>query len=597
MKTNNKKDQTSIRKEVSLEVVPIVKGLAMGPAFHFRKMSFDIADFDYPIETIDGEIERFRMACKQTAELLKRNKELSSAIYNDQFIDIFESQVALVEDEIFLKEIEIRIREKKCSAASAVFTVFRGKMDYFMGLENEYFRERALDIQDLKNKILHAIFGVGTEYQISIPSVIFAEYLSPSDTVHFNRNIILGLVTDTGGKTSHAAIIARSLHLPYVINNRNLSKVIQTDDFVIIDAYSGRMVINPTPKTIESYKKLKKKYSGIEHKLKKESTLPATTQDGIHVEVLANVEFLHEISDLKSYGANGIGLYRTEGIFLEKDGLPDEEEQYQIYRRFSEEMKGLPIVLRTLDAGGDKILKNLEQPKEQNPFLGWRAIRFCIDEREIFKTQLRAIFRANINRNIKILIPMVSCLREIRETKQIIEEVKKELKQQNKRFYPDTDLGIMIEIPAAALMSDVFAKEVDFMSFGTNDLTQYTLAVDRTNQKIARLFNDLHPAVLRLMRTTIRNARDLNKDISICGEMAGNPEAIPILLGLGLRKLSISPNMIPRIKKIIRSFSIKECENLVQEILDLSSEIEITNKAQKFFHQKISNDDLLIKRR
>ncbi len=594
MKMKNKDTGIIGKKEVILDVVPIVPGVAMGPVHHFRKFSFNIEDFDYLIESVEGELDRFRIACSKTINFLKKTKKLSNVIYEDQFLDIFESQIALLEDKIFLDEIENLIKDKKISAALAVFTVFREKMDYFMRLENEYFRERALDIQDLKHKLLHAIFGLGTEYQISIPSVVFANYLSPSDTVHFNRNLILGFVTDTGGKTSHAAIIARSLHIPYVINNRNLSKIVQSDDLIIVDAYTGKMVINPTEGTIESYKEQKKKYLDIELNLLKESKLPTTTLDGIHVDVMANVEFLHEIDDIMNSGANGIGLFRTEGVFLEKDSLPDEEEQYQIYRRFSEEMKDLPVVLRTLDAGGDKILKDLEQPEEQNPFLGWRAIRFCIDEQDIFKTQLRAILRANINNNIKILIPMVSCIREIRETKKIIEEVKNELTSQGEIFYPDTEIGIMIEIPAAAIMSDVFAKEVDFLSFGTNDLTQYTLAVDRTNQKIARLFNDMHPAVLRLMQMTIKNANSLEKEISICGELAGNPEAIAILLGLGLRKLSMSPYLIPKIKKIIRSFSVAECENLVEKILTLSSALEVIEHAKKFYKQKISSADLLI---
>ncbi len=594
MKMKNKDTGIIGKKEVILDVVPIVPGVAMGPVHHFRKFSFNIEDFDYLIESVEGELDRFRIACSKTINFLKKTKKLSNVIYEDQFLDIFESQIVLLEDKIFLDEIENFIKDKKSSAAMAVFTVLREKMDYFLGLENEYFRERALDIQDLKQKLLHAIFGLGTEYQISVPSVVFADYLSPSDTVHFNRNLILGFVTDTGGKTSHAAIIARSLHLPYVINNRNLSKIVQSDDLIIVDAYTGKMVINPTEGTIESYKEQKKKYLDIELNLLKESKLPTTTLDGIHVDVMANVEFLHEIDDIMNSGANGIGLFRTEGVFLEKDSLPDEEEQYQIYRRFSEEMKDLPVVLRTLDAGGDKILKDLEQPEEQNPFLGWRAIRFCIDEQDIFKTQLRAILRANINNNIKILIPMVSCIREIRETKKIIEEVKNELTSQGEIFYPDTEIGIMIEIPAAAIMSDVFAKEVDFLSFGTNDLTQYTLAVDRTNQKIARLFNDMHPAVLRLMQMTIKNANSLEKEISICGELAGNPEAIAILLGLGLRKLSMSPYLIPKIKKIIRSFSVAECENLVEKILTLSSALEVIEHAQKFYKQKISSADLLI---
>jgi phosphotransferase system enzyme I (PtsI) len=588
------KNKETVKKEIYLDVIPIVPGLAMGPAYHFRKFSFNIDDFDYLIESVEGELNRFRAACYKTISFLQKTKKLSTVIYEDEFLDIFESQIALLEDKIFLEEIETLIRNKQCSAALAVFTVFREKMDYFMGLENEYFRERALDIQDLKHKLLHAIFGLGTEYQISIPSIIFADFLSPSDTVHFNRNLILGFATDTGGKTSHAAIIARSLHLPYVINNKNLSKIVQADDFIIIDAYSGQVILNPTEKTIESYKTQKKKYVKIEQELLKESKLPTKTLDGIEVDVMANVEFTHEINKILKSGASGVGLFRTEGVFLEKDGLPDEEEQYQVYRRLSEEMMTRPVILRTLDAGGDKVLKDLELPEEQNPFLGWRAIRFCIDEQDIFKTQLRAIFRANVNNNIKILIPMISCLEEIRMTKKLIAQALKELKDQGMTFYPDAEIGIMIEIPAAAIMSDIFANEVDFLSFGTNDLTQYTLAVDRTNQKIARLFNDMHPAVLRLMQMTINNANKLNKEVSICGELAGNPEAIAILLGLGLRKLSMSPYLIPKIKKVIRSLSVSDCEGFVEKILKLSSAKEVIRHTNKFYQQKISSADLLI---
>ncbi len=587
-------NSNSSKKEVKLDVVPIVPGLAMGPIYHFRKFAFDIEDFDYMIESVDGEIQRFRVACNKTILFLNKTKKLSADIYEDEFIDIFESQIALLEDRIFLEEIEIHIKKNQCSAALAVFTVFREKMDYFMGLENDYFRERALDIQDLKHKLLHAIFGLGTEYQISIPSIIFAEYLSPSDTVHFNRKLILGIATDTGGKTSHAAIIARSLNLPYIINNKNLSTIVQNDDFTIIDAYTGKLILNPTEETMAFYKDQKTKYTQIEEGLLRESKLPTKTVDGIKIDVMANVEFSHEINDILKAGASGIGLFRTEGIFLEKKRLPDEEEQYQVYRRYSEEMKTNPVILRTLDAGGDKILKDLEQPEEQNPFLGWRAIRFCIDEREIFKTQLRAILRANVNKNIKILIPMVSCLEEIRETKKLISESIKELEEQGKKFYPDTEIGIMIEIPAAAIMSDIYAQEVDFLSFGTNDLTQYSLAVDRTNQKIARLFNDMHPAVLRLMQTTINNAKKLNKEVSICGELAGNPEATAIILGLGIRKLSMSPYQIPKIKKIIRSLSITECEDFVEQVLSYSSAKEVMTHTKKFYEQKISTTELLI---
>jgi phosphotransferase system enzyme I (PtsI) len=594
MKMKNKKTKKDVKKQVLLDVVSIVPGLAMGPCYLFRKFSFTIEDLDYTIESIDAEIDRFRLACIKTSSLLSKTKELSSAVYDDQFLEIFESQIALLEDEIFLKEIETHIRDKKCSAGLAVFTVFREKMDYFMGLQNQYFRERALDIQDLKHKILHAIFGVGTEYQISVPSIIFADYLSPSDTVHFNRNLILGFVTDTGGRTSHAAIVARSLHLPYIINNQNLSKIVQADDFIILDAHAGHIILNPKKKTIASYNELKKKYRSVDLELKKEAGLQAVTMDGVHIEVSANVEFLNELAEAQSCGANGIGLFRTEGIFLEKDGLPDEEEQYQVYLRASDELKNQDVVIRSLDAGGDKILKDLDQPVEQNPFLGWRAIRFCLDERDIFKTQLRAILRANIHNNLKLLLPMVSCLTEIRETKTVLDEVRRELKKEKIWFNDKIKLGIMIEIPSAALMSDVFAREVDFLSFGTNDLTQYTLAVDRTNQKIAKYFSDMHPAVLRLMQLTIKNTEILQKEISICGEMAANPEAIPLLLGLGIRKLSISPHVIPLIKKIIRSLDFSACKSFAERVINLPTALEIMEESKKFLKEAIANKGLLI---
>jgi phosphoenolpyruvate-protein phosphotransferase len=308
---------------------------------------------------------------------------------------------------------------------------------------------------------------------------------------------------------------------------------------------------------------------------------------------MANVEFYHELEEASAVGAHGIGLFRTEGIFLGREGLPDEEEQYQVYRKFSERLGDLPLILRTIDTGGDKVISELEGFEELNPFLGWRGIRFCLAEPEIFKTQLRAVLRANVNKNIKILIPMISCLREIEQTKILIEEAKGELRQRGSDFHPHIEIGIMIETPSAVIMLDLFASQVDFLSIGTNDLTQYTLAVDRTNSKISNLFSDMHPAVLRLMQKTLQTTSQKRIDISICGEMAGNPQAIPILLGLGLRTLSLNPYAIPKIKKIIRSLSIVACEQLVKELLTLPTAIDVELKAGEFFQTNVPASEIL----
>jgi phosphotransferase system enzyme I (PtsI) len=580
-------DKKSGKTESVFDALCVSPGMAMGPAFHFRKMAFELDDLNYNVSDIDHEIHVFKNACQATIDQLRETQSLSQHLYGEEFVEIFESQIVFLEDQILLAEIEEMIRTEVCSAAYAVFNVFHAKREHFLNLENEYFRDRAIDLLDLKQKLLHTIFGVGTEYQLTVPSVVFAESLSPSDTVHFNRNLILGFVTDTGGRTSHVSIIAQSMQVPYMINDHHLARNCPSGETVILDGYDKKIIFNPSKKTVAGFHTRKKQKAEIRDHLISESALPTETVDKIAVEVHANVEFLQEVKKVKEFNAAGIGLFRTEGIFLEKASLPEEEEQYQIYRKFSVAMKEQPIILRTVDVGGDKLVKNVGAEDEMNPFLGWRAIRFCIDEPDIFKMQLRAILRANVNGNIKIMLPMVSCVEEIRITRKLIEESQEELAAAGTKYYPNPSIGVMIETPSAALMSDVLLEEVDFASIGSNDLTQYTLAVDRTNMKIARLFNDLHPAVLRLMKTTIDNGNKLGKEISLCGEMAGNPLALPVLLGLGFRKLSVSPYLIPKVKKIIRSLEITDCRALVGEVVLLGTAREVENQCRKFLKNKL----------
>jgi len=585
--------KVNIKKQSEFDALTLSPGIAMGPSFLFRRFTIDLEEYNYEVSDISKEINVFNKACDSTRDHLLVTQKLSTKLYDNQFSDVFESQIAILEDSIFLQEIEYDIQKSKKSAAIAISDVFKKKKEYFLNLDNEYFRDRALDIADLRLKLLHEIFGIGTDYQLSVPSIIFAELLTPSDTINFNRNLILGFVTDTGGRTSHASIMAKSLHIPSVVNSDKLSKIIKKGDYVIIDGYMGKIFVNPSKEKIEECISRKTKYENRRAILVKDSKLPSNTTDNEKIKIYANVEFIDEIDEVNSNGGEGIGLFRTEGLFFEREAIPSEEDQFVLYKKFAEKLKDQPIILRTVDAGGDKLIKDINEAKENNPFLGWRGIRVYLDEPEIFINQLRAILRSNLNGNIKILLPMVSCVKEIHKAKEIIKGVKSQLKKEKIKFNPDTELGIMIETPAAAMMIDIYLNEVDFFSIGTNDLTQYTLAVDRTNMKIAKLFNDMHPAVLRLIKNVVDCCNNNNKEVSICGELAGNPRAIPILLGLGVKILSVSPILIPETKKIVRSVALENCIEIVDKIINCNDALEVNEIADKFFKNNIPDFEYL----
>lgn len=578
-----------LKKQSEFDVLTLSPGIAMGPSFSFRRFTIDLEEYNYRVSNIDKEIEILNKALDSTKNNLRNTHQLSTKLYNDQFSDVFESQIAILEDTIFLNEIENDIKRSKKSAAVAISEVFKKKKEYFLNLDNEYFRDRALDIADLRQKLLHEIFDIGTDYQLSVPSIVFAELLTPSDTVHFNRNLILGFVTDTGGTTSHAAIMAKSLRIPSVVNSYNLSKLIKNGDYVIIDGYLGKIFINPTQDIIDECIVRKSEYEDHRLILVSESKLESQTKDNEKIQVYANVEFYDELDEVIANGGQGIGLYRTEGLFFERDEIPSENVQYKLYKKFANKLANQPIILRTVDAGGDKLIKDLNEAKENNPFLGWRGIRVYLDEPGIFKTQIRAILRSNLNGNIKILLPMISCVKEVIMVKEIIKEVKSQLKKEKIEFNPNTKLGIMVETPAAAMMIDVYVNEVNFFSIGTNDLTQYTLAVDRTNIKISKLFNDMHPAVLKFIKNVVDVCNEHKKEVSVCGELAGNPKAIPLLLGLGVKILSVSPILIPEIKKVIRSVSIKNCKKMANKILSCKDAFTVQEITNKFFETNVSD--------
>ncbi|MEJ2054654.1 MAG: phosphoenolpyruvate--protein phosphotransferase [Calditrichaceae bacterium] len=578
------------KKEVFLEGMPTSPGIAIGPVYIFNPYSINLSELEMDVDDIGNEVILFEKARLQVLEQLDHSQKNSETLYGDQFNEIFETQKAFLNDAVLMDEIIQTIKDTKKSAVHTVTEILSQKSDYFINLENTYFRERAFDILDLKQKLILFLVGINIDYHLSRPSIIVAESLSPSDTIHFNRNFILGFLTDKGGKTAHAAILARGLKIPAVVNGINLSKLIIQDDVLIVDGFKGTIVINPSDETIEKYKNLQNDYKKFEDTLLKDVSKPAETRDGQRIQLLANIDLLDEIDDVESNYADGVGLFRTENIFLDEDTEPTEENQFNIYKKLAEQMAPNQVVIRTIDIGGDKLVDGYGHRREPNPYLGWRAIRFCLDRPELFKTQLRAIFRAALFGNIKVLIPLVSSVEEVIKTKSIIEEVKNELSAKDIPYKTNLHLGLMIETPAAAVLADKLAKHANYFSIGTNDLTQ---AIDRTNDRVSKYYNSFNPAVLKMVIQSINAAVEANIEITLCGEFGAQPEAIPLLIGMGLRSFSMTPQFILEAKMIIRSLSINQCEELYNKVIHLPTAAEIEDKCKQFIQSTIPDARLL----
>lgn len=589
-KTMSKK---RILKEIKLTGIPTSPGIAMGPIYIFRPFQLNISELEGTVDNVERELELFDNAIEKVLRQLDNAQKSSEAYYKDQFSEIFESQKAFLKDSVLINEIKQEIIRSKCSAAFAISKILSEKSEHFINLESQYFRERAYDIIDLKQKLVNALLGIDVDYQLSTPAIVVAEMLSPADTVNFNRNFILGFLTDKGGRTSHAAIMARGLRIPAVVNRYNLSQVLHEDDYLILDGFTGAIIINPTEETKKEYEARQLAFKEFEERLYQEIDQPTVTQDNVHVELLANIEFVHEVNDARINRAEGIGLFRTESFFIEKKAMPTEEQQFQYYKQVVEPMNGREVTIRVLDLGGDKIMPQQEESGELNPFLGWRAIRFLLDRPSIFKTQLRAILRASAFGKVKILIPMISSVEEVKKTLQLLDEVKSGLKADRIPFDENIEIGVMIETPAAAMMADLLAQYVDFFSIGTNDLTQYVLAIDRTNEKVSKYFNTFNPAVLHFVERTIQAAQKNNLKVTLCGEFAAMPEAIPLLLGMGLRSLSMNPFSLPGVKKIIRSLQVSECEALFNKVKNLHTAEEIEKTCVQFLNEHIKDLEYL----
>ncbi|MBN1405216.1 MAG: phosphoenolpyruvate--protein phosphotransferase [Candidatus Omnitrophica bacterium] len=560
-----------------LKGIPASPGISIGKAFLFDSQEVSVIKKKISKESIPKEISRFEEALIKTrSEILKIQDNISREM-GVEHAEIFNAHLLVLEDRMIIDEV-IKHLKKDCYNVEYVFTnVLKKYIVVFQKMDDEYLRERISDIEDVGKRMLRNLMGIKRQTLADIKEkvIVVAYDLSPSDTATMHKKNVTGFVTDIGGKTSHTAIMAKSLEIPAIVGLETVTKKIRNDDILIIDGTSGFVYINPDKKTLLKYQTEKRKYTRFTKDLEDLKDLPSETLDGRKVGVAANIELPEEITSVISHGAEGIGLYRTEYFYMNRNGLPDEEEQYKAYRDVAEKIAPHSVIIRTLDLGGDKFLSQLEVPKEMNPFLGWRAIRLSLAKPDLFKIQLRAILRASAHGKIRIMYPMISGLEEIEAANRLLYDAKEDLRRKNMPFDKNIEVGIMIEIPSAALIADILAKKVSFFSIGTNDLIQYSLAVDRVNEKIAYLYEPAHPGVLRLIRSIVEAAHKNNIWAGMCGEMAGEVAFVPLLVGLGLDEFSVPAATVPQIKKIMRSLTYKDAKKLAEKALQLSTGKEV----------------------
>jgi phosphotransferase system enzyme I (PtsI) len=523
------------------------------------------------------EIARFESALIATrAELLEIQQRIANAIGSDD-ASIFDAHLLVVEDRTLIDEVLRKLDRERANVEYVFHQVAEKYCRTLAQIDDPYLRERVVDIEDVTRRVIRHLLGKAQRNPAAHDRqhIIVAHNLTPSDTAQLNRELVLGFATETGSKTSHTAIMARSLEIPAIVGLHGICQQLTSGDDVLLDGYTGTLILNPSPETLAEYGRIESAKEEVVERLELIRETASTTRDGRHIVLSANVDLPEEIDDVAANGAEGIGLFRTEFLYLNRMEPPDEEEQFEHYRTAAEKSKPNGVIIRTLDIGGDKSTQSLHLPEEQNPFLGCRAIRFCLQNPEIFKTQLRAILRAATFGNVKIMYPMISGVDELRQANVILEESKAELASRGVPFHPFIEVGIMIEIPSAVLAADHLAREAAFFSIGTNDLIQYTFAVDRVNDRIAHLYNPTHPAILRMIKMAVDAAHANGIWTGVCGEMAGDVLLTPLLIGLGVDELSATSVIVPRVKKAVQSLDASQCEELVRTVLTMEDSAAI----------------------
>ncbi|MBN6076158.1 phosphoenolpyruvate-protein phosphotransferase PtsI [Aggregatibacter actinomycetemcomitans] len=571
--------------------IPASPGIVFGKALVLKEEKIVLDTQKIKDSQIEDEVARFYAGRDAAVEQLNSIKDRAYQSLGEEKAAIFEGHLMILEDEELEEEIIDYLRSNHVNAAVAANVIIDQQVAMLSEIDDEYLKERAGDIRDIGNRLIKNILGMHIVDlgEINEEAILVAYDLTPSETAQLNLDKVLGFVTDIGGRTSHTSIMARSLELPAIVGTNNVTHKVTTGDYLILDALNNVVYVNPSQEEIQRLKALQAKLAEEKAELAKLKDLPALTLDGHRVDVVANIGTIRDVEGAERNGAEGVGLYRTEFLFMDRDQLPTEEEQFIAYKEVVEAMNGNLVVLRTMDIGGDKELPYLNLPKEMNPFLGWRAIRIALDRREILHAQLRAVLRASAYGKLAVMFPMIISVEEIRELKLVVEKLKVELRNEGKAFDEDIQIGVMVETPAAAVNAGFLAKEVDFFSIGTNDLTQYTLAVDRGNELISHLYNPMSPSVLNLIKQVIDASHAEGKWTGMCGELAGDERATILLLGMGLDEFSMSAISVPRIKKLIRNVNFQDAKALAEKALQQPTAAEIESLVSDFLSEKALN--------
>jgi len=574
--------------------VPAAPGIARAPIHVFSIETDDVVRYHVGPANVSDEIARFENALIQTrAQILEMQQQIAEAI-GAKDAGIFDAHLLVVEDQTLIDEVLRKLEADHCNVEFTFQEVANRYIDSLSRIDDPYLRERAVDIQDVTRRVIRNLQGRSPRPFLSInePHILVAHNLTPSDTATMNREVVRGLVLDLGSRTSHTAIMAQSLGIPAVVGLHDATDTLETGTPALIDGYHGLLIVHPSEETLREYAEMERQKGAIAERLTELRETKSTTRDGRHIVLSANIELPDEVDAVLANGAEGVGLYRTEFLYLNQTTLPTEEEQFEVYRTVAQRVAPDPLIIRTLDLGGDKISDGIENGDELNPFLGWRAIRFCLENLDIFKAQLRAILRASVGANVKMMFPMISGLDEVRRGLQIVEECKSELRREGQPFHDELEIGVMIEVPTAAIMADRLAREVDFFSIGTNDLIQYSVAIDRTNERVAHLYEPSHPSVVRLLKMVADAAHANNIWVGVCGEMAGEVLFTPLLLGLGMDELSAGATIVPRVKNAVQRLSMTECQTLVEEVLELDTPAAVlarcTEMAARHYGELIS---------
>ncbi len=563
-------------------------GIAFGKALLLKEDEIVISRKKITDDQVEQEVQRFLDGRGKAAVQLEAIRVKAGETLGEEKAAIFEGHIMLLEDEELEQEIIDLIKKDHATADAAAYSVIDGQAKALEELDDEYLKERAADVRDIGKRLLQNILGLHIVDlgAIAEESILVAKDLTPSETAQLNLKKVLGFITDIGGRTSHTSIMARSLEIPAIVGTGNVTTQIKNGDFLILDGVNNKIYVNPTDAEQEELKAIQTQYLSEKHELAKLKDLPAITLDGHQVEVCANIGTVRDVAGAERNGAEGVGLYRTEFLFMDRDSLPTEEEQFQAYKAVAEAMGSQAVIVRTMDIGGDKELPYMNLPKEDNPFLGWRAIRIAMDRKEILHAQLRAILRASSFGKLRIMFPMIISVEEVRALKAELELLKTQLREEGKAFDETIEVGIMVETPASAVIARHLAKEVDFFSIGTNDLTQYTLAVDRGNDLISHLYNPMTPSVLGLIKQVIDASHAEGKWTGMCGELAGDERATLLLLGMGLDEFSMSAISIPSIKKIIRNTNFEDAKALAEQALAQPTAEDLMNLVNKFIKEK-----------